>query len=70
MPSLPEISPGGAALYMNAKLSEDWLAVLLGLFFFILSLSAFAGADTGHEEAHALWRIRSVLCLGGCKSER
>jgi uncharacterized membrane protein YadS len=41
---------------MKAKLSEDWLAVLVGLFLFVLSLGAFAGVDTlGWAVSTSVW---------------
>src|SRR4051794_21109258 len=41
---------------MKAKLSEDWLAVLVGLFLFVLSLGAFAGADAlGWAVSTSIW---------------
>src|SRR5215813_12376055 len=41
---------------MKAKLSEDWLAVVVGLFVFGLSLGAFAGADAlGWAVSTSVW---------------
>src|SRR5215472_9585098 len=41
---------------MKAKLNEDWLAVLAGLFLFALSLGAFAGADVlGWAVSTSVW---------------
>jgi uncharacterized membrane protein YadS len=41
---------------MKAKLSEDWLAVLVGLALFALSLPAFAGADVlGWAVSTSVW---------------
>src|SRR5438105_3331357 len=45
-----------SARFMKAKLSEDWLAVLVGLFLFVLSLGAFAGADAlGWAVSTSVW---------------
>ena len=33
-------------------------------------VAALAGAGAGNEKAHALWRVRRVLRLGGGKSKR
>lgn len=54
---------------MKAKLSEDWLAVLVGLFLFGLSLGAFAGADAlGWAVSTSVWTSLSKALAPASKN--
>src|SRR5689334_12264108 len=54
---------------MKAKISEDWLAVLVGLFLFALSLGAFAGADAlGWAVSTSVWTSLSKALAPASKT--